>query len=133
MMAVARTLLTVNSTHRELFLFDTYSGMPDPGDHDVDVEGRSGAALLSPLRELPPAERVGRNVLAECPVDAVRWNLLSTGYPPDRLHFVEGRVETTVPAKAPDQIALLRLERIGTNQRDTSWFISFRGCHGMEF
>ena len=40
------------------------------------------------------------------------------GYPRERLHFVEGRVEETLPGHAPDRIALLRL--------DTDWYESTR-------
>jgi hypothetical protein len=40
----------------------------------------------------------------------------ATGYPEDKLHFVEGEVETTIPAAAPEQISLLRL--------DTDWYRS---------
>lgn len=40
----------------------------------------------------------------------------STGYPPERIHLVPGRVEDTVPAQAPERIALLRL--------DTDWYAS---------
>ena len=50
--------------------------------------------------------------------DEVRRNLASTGYPSDRLHFIRGRVEDTIPASAPESIALLRL--------DTDWYESTR-------
>jgi O-methyltransferase len=42
--------------------------------------------------------------------------VLSTGYPAERVHLVEGRVEDTLPAAAPEEIALLRL--------DTDWYES---------
>ena len=42
--------------------------------------------------------------------------MLSTQYPRDLVRFVEGPVEDTLPAQAPDQIALLRL--------DTDWYES---------
>ena len=48
----------------------------------------------------------------------VRDYLLSSGYPEERLHFVAGRVEDTLPAQAPAEIALLRL--------DTDWYESTR-------
>ena len=50
--------------------------------------------------------------------ESVRATLLETGYPPERLHFVRGAVEETVPAAAPEQLALLRL--------DTDWYESTR-------
>ncbi len=44
--------------------------------------------------------------------------LYATGYPREKIHFVRGRVEETIPASAPDSIALLRL--------DTDWYDSTR-------
>jgi O-methyltransferase len=40
----------------------------------------------------------------------------SVGYPREKIHYVCGRVESTIPACIPDQIALLRL--------DTDWYES---------
>ncbi|HEY2771698.1 MAG TPA: TylF/MycF/NovP-related O-methyltransferase [Solirubrobacteraceae bacterium] len=39
-------------------------------------------------------------------------------YPQDLLHYVPGKVEATIPDKAPERIALLRL--------DTDWYESTR-------
>jgi hypothetical protein len=38
------------------------------------------------------------------------------GYPKEKLHYVQGKVEDTIPGAAPGQIALLRL--------DTDWYES---------
>ena len=46
----------------------------------------------------------------------MRRNLLGTGYPVDRLVFVKGKVEETIPGTLPERIAVLRL--------DTDWFES---------
>jgi O-methyltransferase len=51
-------------------------------------------------------------------VESVRNNLLTIGYPPEKLHFVKGKVEDTLPAHLPGKIALLRL--------DTDWYESTR-------
>lgn len=118
MMVVAKTLLALNSTSRQLFLFDTFSGMPDAAEVDVDVDGQSASSILAGIRNWPPERQAERNVLARCPLDVVRDNLLSTGYPTEKLHFVAGRVEMTLPAHAPDRVALLRL--------DTDWYESTR-------
>ena len=48
--------------------------------------------------------------------------LLATGYPEQRVHFVQGLVEETVPEHAPEQLALLRL--------DTDYYTSTR--HELE-
>lgn len=122
MMAVAKTLLARGSPTRDLFLFDTYSGMPDAAAVDVDVYGRSGAALLEESRKQSPEQKSENDVLAECPLGVVRANLASSGYPTELLHYVEGRVEDTIPRDAPQEIALLRL--------DTDWYKSTR--HELE-
>ena len=43
-------------------------------------------------------------------------NLYSTGYPKDKLIFVKGKVEDTIPGTLPEKIAILRL--------DTDWYES---------
>ncbi len=48
--------------------------------------------------------------------------MASTGYPEERLHFVKGKVEETIPGDLPGKIALLRL--------DTDWYESTR--HELE-
>ena len=42
--------------------------------------------------------------------------MFSTGYPADKIIFVKGKVEETIPKVAPSQISLLRL--------DTDWYES---------
>jgi hypothetical protein len=46
----------------------------------------------------------------------VQETMRKVPYPQERLHFVEGKVEETVPDHAPSEIALLRL--------DTDWYES---------
>jgi hypothetical protein len=52
------------------------------------------------------------------PAADVRAAMAGTGYPMDRVRLVEGPVEETLPAAAPEAIALLRL--------DTDWYASTR-------
>lgn len=118
MMAVARTLAAAETTDRDLFLFDTYSGMPDATGVDMDSSNRSAEAMLADLRKRPFEEQSQNNIIALCPLEAVRANLASTGYPAERMHFIEGKVEDTIPEHAPSDIALLRL--------DTDWYQSTR-------
>src|SRR5690606_8110402 len=39
MMVVAHTLLDLGATYRDLYLFDTFTHMPEPGEHDQDYRG----------------------------------------------------------------------------------------------
>ena len=110
MLAVALTLLEMGDTSRDLFLFDTFAGMTQPSDED-----RRGEKTAAEMLADSPAESFVR---AEASLDEVRRNMNRSGYPRSRIHFVEGRVEDTVPGQAPGSIALLRL--------DTDWYESTR-------
>lgn len=50
------------------------------------------------------------------PLDETKQNVFSAGYPKDKIHFIKGKVEDTIPENMPKQIALLRL--------DTDWYES---------
>ncbi len=105
MMAAARTLLEVGDTDRELYLFDTFEGMPAPTEHDVDLVGVSAYEKWQTYKRNPLVPREARAGLRGVE-EAVR----SVGYDMSRVHFVKGMVEDTIPGAAPDRIALLRLD-----------------------
>jgi O-methyltransferase len=119
MMAAALTLLRLDAADRDLYLFDTFQGMPPPTEEDKF----SAYDGYSPIGHWRRRRREGGgNAWHYVPVDEVRAAVLSTGYPAERVHMVEGRVEETLPARAPSEIALLRL--------DTDWYESTR--HELE-
>jgi len=113
-MAVAQTLLNLNVTDRDLYLFDTFEGMTEPTSADHDLTGRMAADLLQSSDQV--------EVWCRASLHEVQRNLGRVTYPQHRLHCVEGREEDTVPGRAPDQIALLRL--------DTDWYESTK--HELE-
>jgi O-methyltransferase len=112
-MTMAWTLLELGDTSRDLYLYDTFEGMSAPTDKDRLVDGSPVADVLTQMDRT-----AGDNLWAFAPFEAVKRNVLSTGYPVDKVHFVEGKVEDTLPARAPESIALLRL--------DTDWYESTR-------
>jgi hypothetical protein len=112
MMLVANALKQHNVANRDLYLFDTFTGMPPPEDWDIDFTGRSARDRLQEHK----AWHADSYVWAIAPRQQVETNMASTGYPSHLVHFVEGMVEQTVPAQAPERIALLRL--------DTDWYKS---------
>jgi O-methyltransferase len=115
MQAVARTLLAAGDTSRDLHLFDTYEGMPPAGERDVRHDGRPASELLESL----PRDS---KTWAVASLEDVRDGFAQVPYPAERVHFVKGMVEETVPASAPERIAILRL--------DTDWYASTR--HELE-
>lgn len=111
MAAAARTLLQMKDVSRDLYLFDTFQGMTPPSKEDVDYSGKHASHVC--------ADWVGDNgAWCDAPLERVKEVLYATGYPKEKIHFVEGRVEDTIPAYAPESIALLRL--------DTDWYESTR-------
>ena len=117
MMAVADTLLGSGDTSKNLYLFDTFEGMPPPTENDVDIAGIAAETLLD-----SEDKSVEESVWCRATLDIVKDALASTGYPDEKVHFVKGMVEQTIPRCIPDKIALLRL--------DTDWYESTK--HEME-
>lgn len=117
MMAVAETLLKLDSTSRDLYLFDTFEGMSAPTEKDVDLSGLKAESLLATSDKIKDD-----SVWCCAALDVVKSAVNSIGYPGEKLHFVKGKVEQTIPMAAPEKIALLRL--------DTDWYESTR--HEME-
>lgn len=115
MMAAALTLLRLGVNDRDLYLFDTFEGMTEPTEHDVKHSGKRASDLLAGANK-------DSNIRGVAPLEQVREAVLGVGYPPERIHFVKGPVEETLPAEAPNAIALLRL--------DTDWYSSTR--HELE-
>jgi O-methyltransferase len=112
MMAAAMTLLSERDSARTLHLFDTFEGMTRPAAIDrAAVTGEAATALFEMHGKLADG-------WAYAPLDAVRANLAETGYPRERIRFIKGKVEDTIPPEAPEQIAILRL--------DTDWYESTR-------
>ncbi len=111
MQAVARTLSETGSSERDLYLFDTFEGMPPPTDADRRADGRSAAALLEESSRSAP-------VWAIASLEDVQAGMAEVDYAPERVHYVKGRVEETLPGRAPERISILRL--------DTDWYESTR-------
>jgi len=116
-MAAALTFLEAGETFRELWLFDTFKGMPPPQGVDVKWDGTTAQELLD-----SHPQNTEDYIWAIAPLETVRANLASTGYPEARWHLIQGRVEETIPNHAPATIAILRL--------DTDWYESTK--HELE-
>ncbi|MFW6116817.1 MAG: TylF/MycF/NovP-related O-methyltransferase, partial [bacterium] len=110
-MAIALALKELGDEGRELYLYDTFSGMSAPTAGDVSIFGTIAKNEYSRISDsTPPVD------WCLCPLKEVKQNVFSTGYPEDKIHFVEGKVETTIPQVTPSRISLLRL--------DTDWYES---------
>ncbi len=115
---IASTLALNGVTDKQIYLFDTFEGMTPPCDADTRMTGRKrkAAAIFSKrIREEGSWNRSSLENTAE--------TMRATPYPFDKIEFVQGSIMDTIPAKAPREIALLRL--------DTDFYDSTK--HEMEY
>lgn len=114
-----RTLNRIGATDRDVWLFDTFEGMPEPEAVDQFYCEAPG----DNMKFWDKTKRGdGGSDWVRGEVDRVRANIEPCGYPKERVHYVKGMVEDTIPENAPDKIALLRL--------DTDFYASTR--HELE-
>lgn len=100
-----RMLQQLGVNDRDIYLYDTFAGMPRPtASEDERLVGGEWTANYDEKKG-----DSGSNWMC-ADVDFVRQRLEPLGYPQDRLHFVKGMVEETIPAVAPPDIAILRLD-----------------------
>jgi O-methyltransferase len=110
MMAAALTLMRLGDCSRDLYLYDTFEGMSAPTEIDKAHNGQSADELLR-------AEERGTGIWCYADLEDVQNNLRSIKYPADKIHFVRGKVEDTIPGTLPSgDVAILRL--------DTDWYSS---------
>lgn len=108
-MVSALSLIQLGNTSRDLYLYDTYTGMTPPTANDKDYSGADAEVLLQ-------RDPKGTKIWCEASLEDVQENMKSTRYPGDKVHFIKGPVEQTIPARLPNKIAILRL--------DTDWYES---------
>jgi len=112
-MLMANKLNKLGDVDREIWMYDTFDGMTEPTEDDVEVEtGIKGKDLLTGIQKNTDKY----NMWAYAPIDEVKKNIASTGYPIDKVKFIIGKVEETLLEYKPQRIALLRL--------DTDWYES---------
>lgn len=113
MMAVAETLNYLRKTDRSLYLYDTFEGMSEPTEFDKTYYGKSASELLS-----AEGNKTKNSVWAYSTLDTVKKGMESTHYPNEKIKYIKGKVEDTIPSTIPQNIAILRL--------DTDWYESTR-------
>ncbi len=110
-MCALLSLTKQNDLTRKVFLYDTYEGMSEPTEKDADHSGKNAQQLLN------QSEKTTEDIMwCYAPIDDVKKNISSTQYPIEKVVFVKGKVEETIPQTVPDKIAILRL--------DTDWYES---------
>lgn len=111
-----KTLMQLDVWNKDVYLYDTFDGLPLPTKEDVDNFGRKAISIYK--------KRLKNNTSTwiNCSLDEVKTNIESVGYPSKFIHYIKGKVEDTLPKHAPNKISLLRL--------DTDWYSSTK--HNLE-
>ncbi len=117
--AMALELKRLGVSDRNLWLYDTFSGMTEPTD--ADVESGTGKRATDLLRTTEVGD--GNNIWCVAYRTDVEANIASTGYPMGLMTLVEGDVSETLLRTSPSEIAFLRL--------DTDWYESTKSCLQM--
>ena len=106
MMAIADTLRRLGDTSRDLYLLDTFKGMPAPTAVDVSAKGIVAAEYWR-SRVTDGSDHAN---WCNAPLESVKEAMALIDYPADKLHYIVGKVENTLPEHAPESLALVRLD-----------------------
>ena len=110
-MIAAFALIHFKNTSKNLYLYDTFSGMSEPGVHDRDFRNDSADKVYK-----ESIQDNGISAWCNASLNEVQNNLRRTGYPENQITYIEGKVEDTIPETVPNELSLLRL--------DTDWYDS---------
>jgi len=104
---------------RDIYLYDTFTGLTAPGANDYTCDGARLYKMDKDQVYKHWADQIVTdklNTWCYTPLEKVQQTLFSTGYPQDKLHFIVGDVMETLrdDENIPDKIAILRL--------DTDWY-----------
>lgn len=105
--AVIETLQALGCNDRDIYLYDTFAGMSTASSVDISYSMEKATEKL--------ADRCTQEYWC-VPIEEVKKNVYATGYASEKLHFIKGKVEDTIPEYMPNEISLLRL--------DTDWYES---------
>ncbi len=111
MLAAIEVLNELDASDRQLWLYDTFDGMTEPGEGDIDFLGQTAQQLLA-----SQSRDDTRSVWCRTKLQEVQVLLKQSRYPFEKMFFVQGPVEKTLPNQLPSRIAMLRL--------DTDWYES---------
>ncbi len=113
-MLIAYMLENRNIRNRKLYLYDTFEGMSEPTQWDIDAYGKNSIDLMA--KGINDKEN---SVWCLADLTDVKKNMTRTSLPSNQIIYIKGKVENTLPEKSPEnKMALLRL--------DTDWYESTR-------
>jgi hypothetical protein len=105
-MIAMKTLQHYGIANRRFWLFDTFDGMTEAGELDVDIYGQHAGAWMDAKAD----ERETDLVWAYASLEEVQRNIALTGYDPSLVTFVPGDIRETIHLAVMERIGLLRLD-----------------------
>ena len=96
-MIMLKKLLQLGITNRTIHLYDTFTGMTEASDKDIDPYGNFASNIM-------------HDVKCYASFTDVYDNILSVGYPMNNIKFHKGDIRNTNLSNIPSNIALLRLD-----------------------
>ena len=106
---IANFLSNHNANERKLYMYDTFEGMSEPTENDVQYDGQFAGDMLK-----------RGEVICYSSFDEVAKTMHNSAF--TNYEMIKGKVEDTIPGTLPQKIALLRL--------DTDWYESTK--HELE-
>lgn len=104
-MAALMACQFLNIKGRDIYLYDTFEGMPYPDQIDAYTTGVSAAEDYMRFIRSDGTSGWVRSALED-----VKKNIAMINYNECKLHYTKGLVEDTIPNTVPRSIALLRLD-----------------------
>lgn len=101
MLTMLETLKQCSETSRDVYLYDTFTGMSSPTNEDGNFASKK-------FKELQTGEEKSNWCCAD--LDDVKSTINLCDYPKEKIHYIKGKIEDTVPGVIPDKISLLRLD-----------------------
>jgi len=104
MILAALALIHFGDTSRRIFMYDTFTGMPKPDEVDKRWDG------VPALDTWESHQQAGTMWGFGGTLNMLKEIMAITSYPEDKLVYVEGMVEDTIPETMSEQLSLLRLD-----------------------
>ncbi|GAA4904108.1 TylF/MycF/NovP-related O-methyltransferase [Mucilaginibacter defluvii] len=104
-MAAIDTLVNNKDLSRNIYLYDTFEGMSAPTEDDKVLSGTSALELMNTSDKEDPT-----SVWCYSTIEEVQNNVRMLDYPDEKIFYIKGKVEDTIPATLPGKIAILRLD-----------------------
>ncbi len=106
-MMIAHAMLKFNKNeNKNLWLYDTFDGMSNPSDYDVNILNQNAK---EEMKKTSKKENM-KDIWAYSKLDYVKKNMIKTGLNEKNIIYVKGLVEKTLDGNFPEKISLLRLD-----------------------